>query len=708
MIKWFRSATVVLALTLLLGVSGAWASGKMQVKIGERVDLAADSLNLGASFKWVVKKGTEILETQTTRNFSYIFPSQGEYMVNLTATGGKVVENTTVEVLVGDLYRAPVAEGEEATTGGPTGQAPLRLTLETLPPMTPDRTVHLLGSQGRVSFLLDKSVGDITEYRIDRNVFKDSDGNGVSNDDIDNAQDTSYLTGQPWSAEYKSGETPKIVAEVTLVDKTGRKAKGQVEIVFDPLDQTGDPLAVLEVSPSPNPKDNLVHLYEDPQTVSLYARKSKGKILEYRIDRDVFTDSDGNGNPSDDIDNRDDPSFKSGDVWQTSYAKTDKQIIAQLIVVGEGGKGSRVQRGFVFGAKPTAPLTPEETGGLRLTADKEFVMKGDPITFTVEGLPGKADSYVFSWDFDGDGTVDQETEGQSTVQTLYEVPGVLTAKVKVTDTQGNSESRDLEIVVKDTVMTKADFSYEVSGNTVTFKDLSTVALNLSNKTLSYEWSFGDTDPAGYEAQKGQIGLQNPTYTYAKAGKYLVTLTITDADQVTDSRLSEIEIAQDLTPSEGGAPTEGEQPAEGGAPAAGGSFILKLLKVFLYLILIVIVLLVLVVGGFLAFLKAKHPELTFEELVEEAKNKAMGMIGLHDFEAHPGVAHHEALPTMPSTPATPHEETTAGTESTQPAWAQKKDIIEGEVEEEKKDDNDKTPPPPVGEQGPTPDWLKGVK
>jgi PKD repeat protein len=704
MLKSLWKTLAVLAISLTMGVTGAWASAKMQVKIGEMVDLTAESQNPSASFKWIVKRGEEILSTQTARNFSFIFPTQGEYVINLNATSGKSVENTIINVMVGDLYPSVAQGGSEpgaSTTGGGT---PLRITLETLPVMDIQKSVHLLGDSGQVSFNLEKSLGEIVEYRIDRNIFADSDGNGVSNDDIDNANDNSYLTGQTWKTDYKSGESPKIVAEMTLVDKAGRKAKQQVQIVFDPVDTKGDPLAVLDVSPEPDPKDNLVHLFNDPHKVSFYARKSKGKILEYRIDKDTFTDSDGNGNPADDIDNLNDPSFKTGDVWETEYTKTDKQIIAQLIVVGEGGKGSRVQKGLIFGTKPIpvgAALS--EQGGVRLTADKEFVMKGDPITFTVQGLALALDQYTFGWDFNGDGTDEQETDGINTIQNIYDAAGVYTAKVKITDKQGNTAEKTLEIVVKDTVVTKADFSFEINGNTVQFKDLSTALMSLADKTLDYQWSFGDTDPAGYESQKDQIGVASPSYAYSKAGTYIVTLTVTDKDNVTDSKSAEIKIEQDLAPAEG-QPVEQTPAATGGT---GGSFILKLIKVVLYLVLIIVALLVLTVGGVLAALKAKHPTLTFEELVEELKNKILSLIGAHDFESPVSP---EGLPKMPSaTPhATMHEEvsatqTTGGAEA--PAWTKKKEIIEGEVE---KDDEPKGPPPPVNEQGPTPDWLKNVK
>ncbi len=695
MFNYLKKLTAVLLLALLVSVQSAMASGKMEVKIGSRVDFVGESAQTSPNYKWVVKKGEEILYTQSARNFSYLFNQQGEYVVNLTATSGAVVENTTILVLAGEKYSRPaVTDGEDGEIIIP-GVTPLRLRLNTLPPKDSENQITLLGD-GKVQFLLSSSTGEILEYRIDKNIFVDSDGNGTANDDIDNADDDSYLTGGVWTAEYRQDESTKVAAEVTLVDKDGKKAKEQVAIVFKEHRTTGDPVAIWEILPSPS-EDGMVHLYEDPHTVSFYARPSEGKILEYRIDKNIFMDSDGDGDPGNDIDNLNDISFKTGDVFEVQYDKTDEQIIAQLIVVGEGGKGSRIQKGFVFGDKPKPPaLTLEDIDvtGIRLTADKDFVVKGDPITFTVAGLQLELDQYNFEWDFDGDGEIDKETEVVNTVDHIYEFPGVVSAGVTITDQEGNTADYSFEVLVKDAEATKADFSFGVDGNTVTFTNLSTVTTNLANKTLDYQWSFGDTDPVSYEEQRSQIGEENPVYSYTKAGKYLVTLTVTDADQVTDSKSAEVEISTDA------AGVIGEGEAEQGEVEEGESpLFIRLLKLALYLILIVAGLVLLIVGGALIFFKVQQPDLTFEELVDELKSKILTKLGAHEMEGAPpsevpAEAPAEApaveTPLEPKAEAPPAEEEPAEPtepetpvgegEGKMPPWMQNKEVIEGEVEE----------------------------
>jgi len=65
----------------------------------------------------------------------------------------------------------------------------------------------------------------------------------------------------------------------------------------------------------------------------------------------------------------------------------------------------------------------------------------------------------------------------------------------------------------DTLGLNANFSYSISGNTVTFSDISTIS---SGSIFSWNWSFGDA---------GTSNLQNPTHTYANPGGYVVCLII---------------------------------------------------------------------------------------------------------------------------------------------------------------------------------------
>ena len=683
MIKIFKKLSAILIITLLIGISSVFASGKMEVKIGENVDLKGESTAISAAvYKWVLKKGKTILKTQNGQNFQHKFLNQGEYEVELEASNGSKSEGTSVNVLVGERYKSKFTQKVTGST------VSLYLILETLPERNVNGQVMIFGDSGKVHFLMEQSVGSILEYRIDKNIYEDSDGNGVANDDIDNSNDNSYLTGSAWSATYKKGKKSQIAAQITLVDKSGQKVKELVEIVFKDQIKKGDPTAILDIAPASNPKDGLVHLYKKEHKVGFYPGRSTGEILEYRIDKNIFVDSDSDGNPKNDIDNIKDISFKTGDVWVTSYKKTESQIISQLIVVGKNGKGSRVQKGIVFGKKPTppAPSLSAVKDGITLTADKNIVIKDDPITFKVTGLKLGLSEYVFKWDLDGDGKIDKETNGVNSVKHSYTKPGVVKIKVSISDKKKNTLDKTLEITVKDTVSTKADFTYKTDGNKITFTNLSTASYSLASKQLNYEWSFGDTDSKNYEAQKNKKTLKSPTYSYVKSGKYVVVLKITDADNVTDNKTESIEIKKGGTSSA----TPGDKKS--------GSIFVKLLKILLYLILIVIVLVVLIVGGFLIFLKVQSPDLTFGELVDQLKVKILTKIGVHDEEDEPM---HDESADMPPPPSE--------------AEASDTDAIndESDVEtiHESSTDNDEitaddTEKPPLAEEsGPTPSWMQ---
>ncbi|UCE04689.1 MAG: PKD domain-containing protein, partial [bacterium] len=79
----------------------------------------------------------------------------------------------------------------------------------------------------------------------------------------------------------------------------------------------------------------------------------------------------------------------------------------------------------------------------------------------------------------------------------------------------------------------ADFTYTTSDLTVTFTDQSD---DPDGSIVSWDWNFDDG---------GTSTEQNPTHTYASAGTYSVTLTVTDNESATDA------ISKDVTVSTGG-------------------------------------------------------------------------------------------------------------------------------------------------------------
>ena len=360
------------------------------------------------------------------------------------------------------------------------------------------------------------------------------------------------------------------------------------------------------------------------------------------------------------------------------------------------------------------------------------------VTFTVEGLKQDINNYVFNWDFDGDASFDKEVEGNNLITHSYDTANLYNVMVRVVDKEGNTGDFNLEMPVKEPTATSADFEFTIDGATVNFVNHSVPSARLADKGLTYKWSFGDTDTKSYESQKSQIGIANPTYKYSKPGRYLVVLTVVDADQVSATKISEVLIDASAFPDSqvvSGDATDAQDHTDSSDEAGKkGSIFITILKVILYIIITLLILLFLIFGGFILFLKIQHPDLTFEELIDELKIKILHMLGVGDMIEMPGHSQDSQPPAANSDePIIPSRGPRI---DLQPA--PKEEVIEGEVVEKEtpeqdfssdddssddSDDDDTTPPASGGgddesvhapgddslnkQDGPVPDWLKGV-
>lgn len=77
----------------------------------------------------------------------------------------------------------------------------------------------------------------------------------------------------------------------------------------------------------------------------------------------------------------------------------------------------------------------------------------------------------------------------------------------------------------------ADFSYTTSELTVTFTDLS---YDTDGSVVAWAWNFGDG---------GTSNAQHPVHTYAAAGTYTVTLTVSDNEGATDTASQAVTVAE---------------------------------------------------------------------------------------------------------------------------------------------------------------------
>lgn len=132
------------------------------------------------------------------------------------------------------------------------------------------------------------------------------------------------------------------------------------------------------------------------------------------------------------------------------------------------------------------------------------------------------------WDFN-DGSPLRTSSGDTVHHTftsgkIYEVKLI----VKGVDGGSSGETRSVKIDAAAATVPEADFKYTITNDsiapaTVTFN-------NQSKNAVSYSWDFGDPNSASNTST-----LQNPLHTYSAPGSYVVTLTATNEQNVTDTQ-----------------------------------------------------------------------------------------------------------------------------------------------------------------------------
>lgn len=156
-----------------------------------------------------------------------------------------------------------------------------------------------------------------------------------------------------------------------------------------------------------------------------------------------------------------------------------------------------------------------------LTASFTTNISGNTVDF-IDASTGVVSSY--SWDF-GDGTT---SNVQSPTHT-YNCPGTYNVVQTITDAFGCSSQNPSTVTVSGALVAPS-FTNTISGNVVTFTNASTGPIT------SYNWNFGD----GISTSNAP----SPVQTYTCAGRYFVSLTITDPNGCTSSYSDYVEAQGD--------------------------------------------------------------------------------------------------------------------------------------------------------------------
>ena len=142
---------------------------------------------------------------------------------------------------------------EEFGALGATVVKKLRAVLDADPmPDELDKKVYLKQTEGELTFVMKKSTGKIKEYHLDLNIYKDSDEDGVADNDIDNSLHESLDNGALFTHKYEE-DAGKIRAQLTIEDFQGKTDSTYIDIILNesgmsPFESTFDPDSIFLIS----------------------------------------------------------------------------------------------------------------------------------------------------------------------------------------------------------------------------------------------------------------------------------------------------------------------------------------------------------------------------------------------------------------------------------------------------------------------------
>jgi hypothetical protein len=177
----------------------------------------------------------------------------------------------------------------------------------------------------------------------------------------------------------------------------------------------------------------------------------------------------------------------------------------------------------IIGLKLNAPPTVDASGPYA-------VDEGSSVTLTATGNDPDGDTLVYAWDLDNDGTF--EAGGQSVSFAGVDGPAIYTVGVQVTDEGGLSATATAIVTVNNLAPLVGPITAPTSpvktGVTVNSSASFTDAGILDTHTALWDWGDGSTS-SGVVTETNGSGSVTGSHSYAEAGLYPITLTVTDKD-----------------------------------------------------------------------------------------------------------------------------------------------------------------------------------
>ena len=212
--------------------------------------------------------------------------------------------------------------------------------------------------------------------------------------------------------------------------------------------------------------------------------------------------------------------------WQSG-----PQMLSTTFTLPSGGPLQAVRGNFRYGGSPN-PCTPGEFDD---RDDLVFAVQPPPVASFTSACNGLPCSFTDTSSTDGTQLVDWRWsfgDGASSTERnpahAYAAPGTYTVSLTVTDDLGLTDTMTQSLVVNGRPPV-ASFNASCTLLSCAFTDASS---DPDGTIVSWLWSFGN----GY----GSF-LKNPPYTYAAAGTYVVSLTVTDNHGLTSTTMRTVTV-----------------------------------------------------------------------------------------------------------------------------------------------------------------------
>jgi len=164
----------------------------------------------------------------------------------------------------------------------------------------------------------------------------------------------------------------------------------------------------------------------------------------------------------------------------------------------------------------------------------------------------------YRWDFDNDGLFDLDWLDELFITHEYDTAGCYTVKLQVIDDEGETS---MDSYVIDIISLEPDQYPPIAQIEITPKDEFNVSENISfdasgsydpdGVIIKYLWDFDDGNTSM---------LVSPVHSYKKAGDYVVTITLTDDDNLTCIEAVAVSVVDNKTVEPDEEPDERELPA----------------------------------------------------------------------------------------------------------------------------------------------------